>query len=229
MTEDTPDWHQRQYKQEVALRPSQLFPTGKVLWYGDFENEWAGFNISSGTGTYTGISGYSDQGQGSFRLTTGAVIDTELRVYKYFSGVGKGHYGYEMTFATETGMSKFEIRLMTIRNNVRYEARIDIIPSLNEVKYYDSGGNWQDVPGIDRFIDLDATVWQRMKFTMDTEKATYGMFFLANYEIDLSAYALKQSVAGVLERSRFEIAVAPAAALSYRCWIDNIIITDESR
>ncbi len=169
------------------------------------------------------------------KLTTSAVIDSWAAARLNRGLFKQGRFGIEYEFQSESGNDWLKAILISISVYDGTNEKLGYAKYLTNTgvlkwQYFNSDGNWADIPSGTQYLFLDAgTVqpfWHNMKLIIDFTENKYVKLICNNVEFDLSEFALDVNADAVTEpKVEVRISVQTAIAGARELRVDGVIVT----
>lgn len=229
MATGAPDWQGLQWKTEVAMRPTIIYPTGFVLFSDDFEGGSFGWLGGGSAGHVEKQSAYQpirDTAHASLQAPGPA--DTYSYLRKMVPATKTGKLGLECLWTGPSvafGYSKFGIDVYDGTRVYEYYLRYGHAGASWE--YLDADDNFTSIPNSNQTFQTGIIGGNSFKVVIDTVNKKYLRLFSNNLSIDLSSLSPHNAAASANDAVVVYFYVysktAGTASMSY----DNVVVTEE--
>jgi len=198
---------------------------GNVAWMDDFEGsslKWFQFGHGPAWSVDL-VNKRALTGSQSCMLTCASTGRYEAYISRYQTLTVPGKIGLEVHFAIDEDISYIEIKLHVITGDIRYEGYLHLYPGTAKIQYKVDDTTWADAL-TDLYFDNTTYFYHDLKIVIDTDAKKYHRLIFGERTKDLSAIPL-YSEASSGERIGYQITAYGAAGKLAKCYVDNVIVT----
>ena len=229
MATGAPDWQGLQWKTESVQRPNLLFPSGKVIFWDDFESPTQKYVSGGSVGSTATISTeYSAKGTNSLKLVTDDDTGDIATATYYFGLPASKKLGVELNFTlSEANLSSVQFTLYRFTGTVLKASWIRYVFADTNWVYFNDAGGFTAIPGGTQVLLNKDECFHRLKIVTDFDKETYTRFKCNDLTIDMSSIGIRSTANATAPHARFIITASTSADAAATCYIDNVAITEE--
>ena len=198
---------------------------GEVVLMDDFESPvigWAIAPLSSGTAIYDSTAFRS--GSQSLLVTTAAVLDDYVELFKSIPVHNLGKIGIEWSFSPQDKDMKVVIRLDLYDGTTYYAALIEVYANTGLCRLFNENSAYVDIATVGRLV-ASTHAFHTIKMVIDTDSKVYYRFVINNIEVDISTYPLYNTVSTSDKRLVIDMRVYTEEAQANQCFLDDMILT----
>ena len=199
---------------------------GNVMWLDNFEDtlkKWgSGSNDAAGSVEHTAEAARS--GAFSVKLTTPPTIDYATWIFCYRPLPVAGKIGFEFSYAMYLQIQYVYLRVLFMTRTTRYRYRLRYDRYNTTMAYYNSDGDYIDLPGIVSHRML-SHAWNTMKLVVDYENHKYVRALLNEFSWDLSDIDPEVDEASYTPSLYLEIRITNREAGQHYLYLDDVILT----
>lgn len=210
---------------EVVVRPSLLFRTGRVFYFNGFEEpELQMFTLPDAD--LSTAWAYEGLGSAIINIPSGAGGVSGIGMYMFLPPTKR--VGAELCFTlpyTFTQYAELFLSAYDSPNSIAFGIRWDY--ANGKWQYYDSDGNWSDVPDGAQTLNVLWSYWHKIKLVGDFNTFKYVKLMCDDKEFNLSSLS-GRTVAGAGESYLFfTFKVYNNAAGARTSYVDNVALLEE--
>jgi len=200
--------------------------SGNVIFWDDFENPTLKASMSAtGAGTYNRSIDYSQFGNFSMKMVTGATSGNSCSAHYYISGITAGKIGMLAMLRATYPHTYYYIHLYKYDGTNVSRATIKIDNNDGKVYYgYPSPTNL--VGTIKMYLDSVSLQFIPIKLVVDFDADKYDHIIVGNTEIDLSSYSVNTDTSGLDPHLMIYLSFYTGENLSRTAYLDSVIITE---
>jgi len=230
MATGAPDWQGLIWRIETSLRPNSINTSGRVIFFDDFERaalNWTSTGSAGGSAVTTTTNALI--GAYSAYIVSNATIGDYWIIRKYVPFPKAGKYGLETQYsASSTTNDKVRFDINLSGSTKILDFGVEYNPTTDAWQYYDSAGNWTDIPSCTQALFFATSVVCSVKLIVDYNTGKYVQLVSNGEVFDISSLSGKTTSSAGNQLARIDIRAtsikASAAAVMY---IDNVVVTEE--
>lgn len=207
--------------------PYVLEKSGNVVFWDDYESSTLKADVSVvGAGTVNRSNDYSQFGELSMKLETGAVAGNSCSVRYQLSGKITGKLGVLASVRIVNPNTYLHVHAYKYDGTNVTRAIIKI--NIADGKVYCGYPAPTTYVGTAKLnIDSSSRQFVPMKVVVDLDNLAYGRVLVGNSELDLSGNVISSSASGIDPHLLCYISFFTNAGFSYVSYIDHVIVTEK--
>ncbi len=229
MATGAPDWQGLQWKVEATQRPSLIYPSGKIIFYDDFESanfKWTKVGHANSETELSTVVAFA--GTASMKLKTPAIAGATAVARTLVALPPSNKVGIEekINFRSSPGTENFVIQMIHYTGTIRHTVTAKIDLTANTLSVINSLGEYQIVEsGIS--ISRGVRIFHSFKLIVDFAKDVYVTVFLDETAYDLSEISIQTAADATAENIRVQNAITNVVALAATYYVDDVVLTEE--
>ena len=229
MATGAPDWQGLQWKVEATNRPTQLYPSGRVMLADDFSEPNVSWQITGAGGTTaTLVTTPTYTPPNALKIVNGGAVGVEAYARKWIGVPRTDKIGVELAYSKITAQDiTLRIRCTVYDGTNSHRATVQHSTSTGYWEYYNSAGGYTKVPGSDEKLYLDDDTFHRVKLVFDTSIDEYVALFSNQHFYDMTGTNMYTTASAINEIAVVAIGSVPLAAGAKTLYVDNVTITEE--
>ena len=229
MAQGQTDWEPIPAKVEAVMRPNLMYPSGKLIFYDDFEESRLSWEGNEPPSTFVRLLITNPfRGDGHLELNAPPTGNRTATATKYL-GLPPGNIvGVQTAFGARTNNTSL-IEMQTVwRDGVRnYKAKVRFTVIAGTIEIWNDTGAYETLSGVTLLMDASSDKYYFMKLIVDFGTGKYiGLHTNQNYT-DLSAISVEDTGATLLERLQVSLIGSHTDSNSSAADFDDVAITEE--